>query len=149
MAAFTELFIDAGSDFREVISIIDDTTGLKLNLAAYNVTSQIRRSYYSRNPSANFDCSVADIQTGNVNLLLPGSISYGMRPGTYVFDVVAENSGYRSRIMEGIIILTPAVTRSMTTPTSNGGDDIVIITSDYPGLNFSEYRDSGYITIVV
>lgn len=110
MAGFTELYIDIGSDFNTIISVIDDTTRSYLNLAAYNVSSQIRKSYYSRNPTANFICSVVDAANGNVNLQLAGNTSANIKPGSYVFDVLAKTAGVYTRVLEGIIIFNPSVT---------------------------------------
>lgn len=111
MSAFVELFIDAGSDFLTTISVADESTGEALDLTTYNVTSQIRRSYYSRNPSANFNCSLVDATMGNVSLDLVGTISANMKPGFYVFDVMGELDGTHNRFVEGIITITPGVTR--------------------------------------
>lgn len=108
MAAFTEFVIDAGSDFLTTISIQDETTGDPVDLSSYNVSSQIRRSYYSRNPTANFICTISG---ANVSLDLAGTVTANMKPGFYVFDVVGVILGTQNRFIEGIITITPGVTR--------------------------------------
>lgn len=111
MAGYTEITIDSGSDYSTDITVIDSTTGVALNLATYNVSSQLRRSYYSRNPTANFVCTITDSANGNINIALTGANTANITPGKYVFDVLASKSGSSLRVIEGLVIITPRVTR--------------------------------------
>ena len=111
MAGYSELIIDAGADFNSDISLVDDNTGLYVNLASYNVTSQIRKSYYSRNPTANFVCTISDSTNGNISISLTGGVTANITPGRYVFDVKAVALGTIIRVLEGIVTITPSVTR--------------------------------------
>ena len=58
MAAFTELFIDQGATFNSVITLSDDVTNADVNVAGYTIRSQMRRSYYSANATANLTCTI-------------------------------------------------------------------------------------------
>ena len=111
MAGFTEIFIDAGASFNTEIAIRDSQTGVGLNLATYTVTSQIRKSYYSRNPTANFTCTITDSSNGNVEISLSGVQTGNITPGKYVYDVRANSGSSVFRVVEGIVIITPSVTR--------------------------------------
>ena len=111
MANYTELFIDTGSDFGIDLTVTNDFNGAGLNLSGYNVSSQIRRSYYSRNPTANFTCNVADVSNGVVTLTLSGPASANVTPGVYVFDVKANAANSSLRLLEGIITFSPNSTR--------------------------------------
>jgi len=53
MAAYVELYMDQGASYNNIINITDDVTNAYVNVSGYTVTSQMRRSYYSANPSAN------------------------------------------------------------------------------------------------
>jgi hypothetical protein len=55
MAAITNLYIDAGSDY-SIIVTVSDSTGSIINLSGYTVKSQIRKSY-SSSIAYNFDAT--------------------------------------------------------------------------------------------
>lgn len=112
MAAYVELYIDQGANFRNVININDDTTGLPANIAGYTITSQMRRSYISANASANITCNISNSANGEVTLTLDANTTANLREGKYVFDVKAvDPTSFTSRFLEGIITITPQVTR--------------------------------------
>lgn len=112
MAAYVELYMDQGADFYNSITIIDDVTNATVNISGYSVSSQMRRSYYSANATANITCTVVNAAAGNVSMYLPSSNTSVIRPGRYLFDVEATDVGGRvTRILEGIINVTPGVTR--------------------------------------
>jgi hypothetical protein len=56
MTAYVELYMDQGTTFNNVINITDDVTNSAVNIAGYSITSQMRKSYYSANASANIIC---------------------------------------------------------------------------------------------
>jgi len=112
MAAFVELFIDQGTTFTSVINITDDITNDTLNIIDYSIISQIRRSYYSANISGNLVCTITDAGNGEVTLAMSAANTANMKPGRYVFDVkMTSGANVTSRILEGIINVTPQVSR--------------------------------------
>jgi hypothetical protein len=112
MAAYVELYMDQGTTFNNIINITDDVTNAYVNIAGYVVTSQMRRSYYSANATANIVCSITNAANGEVTLSLAAANTANIRPGRYLFDVKSVNtSNVTSRILEGIITVTPQVGR--------------------------------------
>ena len=112
MSAYVELYIDQGSTFNNVINLTDDVTNTPINVANYTVVSQLRRSYYSANISANLVCSITDAANGEITLSLPAANTANIKPGRYVFDVkTIDNSNTTSRVLEGVITVTPSVTK--------------------------------------
>jgi len=109
MAATTNLFIDQGSDFAAEIDLIQDN-GDPLNLAQANVSSQMRRSYYSTVSHA-FTASVFDSANGTIKLEMPAEVSSNIRAGRYVFDVEVQQGPGRTRVLEGIVVVYPEVTK--------------------------------------
>jgi hypothetical protein len=111
MANFAELTIDAGTDYNEIITIQDDGTGNLINLTGYSISSQMRRSYYSVNATANFSCTIVDAANGNVSISLSNSITANINPGRYVYDVKAVTPANSVvRLIEGTATVTPRVT---------------------------------------
>lgn len=112
MTAYVELYMDQGATFNNVINITDDVTNSAVNVSGYVVTSQMRRSYYSANISANITCSITNASQGEITLSLPASVTANLKPGRYLFDVKSvDTSNVVSRILEGIITVTGQVSR--------------------------------------
>lgn len=112
MAAFTELYLDQGATFNNVIYLTDDLTNTPINVAGYMVSSQMRRSYYSINASATFTCSITDAPNGEITLSMTHGQTANIKAGRYLFDVeVTDTSNVVSRVVEGIITVTPQITR--------------------------------------
>jgi hypothetical protein len=112
MAAYVELYIDQGTTFSNIINITDDTTNTPVNIQGYIVSSQMRRSYYSANPSANIICTVTNAPEGEVTMSMTAANTSNIKAGRYLFDVeTIDTVGNVSRILEGIITITPQITR--------------------------------------
>lgn len=111
MAGFVELYLDQGTDFTSTINVSDDVTNEYVNVAGYAVTSHLRRSYYSTNASASFTCSLGNTALGEIVLSMDSDTSANLKPGRYVFDVLADSGISKTRLLEGIITISPRVTR--------------------------------------
>lgn len=109
---FIELFLDQGADFNHIIYLKDDLSNEPINVAGYIVSSQMRRSFYSQNASANIVCTITDATQGEISLSLIAEVTADLVPDRYVFDVlVRDPGGILTRVLEGRITVTPSVTR--------------------------------------
>lgn len=112
MAAYVELFMDQGTTFSNIINLTDDVTNTPINVYGYTVTSQMRRSFYSANISANIVCTVTNASNGEITMTMTPANTANIKPGRYVFDVKTTTStNIVSRVLEGMIIVTPQVTK--------------------------------------
>ena len=114
MAEYVELFIDQGSDFFTTINLNDDNTNLPQNVSSYVVTSSMRRSLLSPNASSNLVCTLSDASNGEITIKMSASNTANLRAGQYFFDVKVRDTGayYEySRLVEGVIFVTPSITR--------------------------------------
>lgn len=112
MSAYVELYIDQGTNFNNIINITDDVTNDYINVYGYIITSQLRRSYYSENPSANLICTITDAANGEVTLSMNAANTSLLKPGRFLFDVKSmDTNQVTSRLIEGIIAVTPGVTK--------------------------------------
>ncbi len=111
MAAYVELYVDQGTTFNNIINITDDVTNTPINIAGYTITSQLRRSYYSANITANITCAISNVANGEIVMSMTAANTANIKPGRYVFDVLTVDTyNSTSRILEGIITVTPSVT---------------------------------------
>ena len=112
MAAFVELYVDQGTTFTNTITLNDDSTNANVNISGYLIRSQMRRSYYSTNATANFVCTITDSEYGVIEMSLDAANTANIKAGRYVFDVeMQDTANVVTRILEGIITVTPGVTR--------------------------------------
>lgn len=110
MAGYIELSIDKGADFETVIRISDDDTGANVNIASYNVQSQMRRSYYAAN-AVPFTVTKTDAGNGEFTLALNSANTSNLKSGKYLFDVIYTVDSATTRFLEGIVHINPSVTR--------------------------------------
>ena len=109
MATRVNILIDQGTDFTTSVNLTDNN-GAQLNLTGMTAASQIRKTHSSSN-ATNFTTSLAN-NTGTLTLSLNNSVTSSMSAGRYVYDVeLTDSSNVVSRILEGIVTVTPEVTR--------------------------------------
>ena len=112
MAAYVELYMDQGADFNNIINLTDDLTNATVNLSGYSVRSQMRRSYYSANPTSNITCTISNSSNGEITMSVTAANTSNIKAGRYLFDLETEDgNGFVTRVLEGIITVTPQVTR--------------------------------------
>lgn len=109
--AYVELYVDQGSDFYTTMDLTNDD-GTPMGVAGYSFTGQIRKSYYSSNPTANLVIGIINGPNGNLNIAMSSAVTSNMAAGRYVYDIkMVDTSNVAIRIMEGIVTVTPQVTR--------------------------------------
>jgi hypothetical protein len=109
MATRVNIVIDQGTDFETSINLTD-SNGAQLDLTDMTAASQIRKTHSSSN-AVNFTTALANA-TGTLSLSLNNSVTANMSSGRYVYDVeLTDGSNVVSRILEGVVTVTPEVTR--------------------------------------
>lgn len=104
--------MEQGADFQAVIKLYQDNVSA-LNLTGYTGVAQMRRSYDSVSSSAILAVSIPIPANGEIYLTLSAVSSSSIRYGRYLYDVLITDtsSGIKTRAVEGIITVTPSVTR--------------------------------------
>lgn len=108
MATTANLVIDQGTTFTTTINLTNDD-GSEKDLTDYTVSSQIRKSYYTSTYTA-FSTSKADL-AGEITLSLTATQTSALKAGRYVYDLEITSSEETVRVIEGIVTVTPEVTR--------------------------------------
>lgn len=107
---YTELFLEQGATFNTSITI-DDISGLPFDLAGFTGSSQMRKSYYSSTAAAEFTVTTGP-DAGVINLALTSAATANIASGRYLYDVYISNGDIRTRVLEGIVNVTPQVTKA-------------------------------------
>lgn len=108
MATKANLVIDQGATFSTDLTLTDEN-GDALLLNGYTANSQLRKWYTSTNAVA-FSTAI-NTQSGVISLSLTSNQTSSLAAGRYVYDVEIDNGSTISRVVEGIITVTPNVTR--------------------------------------
>jgi hypothetical protein len=111
-AGYQELFLEKGSTFSTTITL-DDIYGVPYDLTGLEVKSQVRKSYYSANTTAEFTVTIPTPTDGSIILLLDSTTTSNISPGRYVYDVLLRDNVANTvtRVLEGIVNVNPQVTR--------------------------------------
>jgi len=108
MAGITNIVIDQGTTFDLTINVTADD-GSPTDLTDYTISSQIRKSYYTSTYTA-FTTGKVNL-TGEITLSLTPTQTSALKAGRYVYDVEMASSDETVRVIEGIVTVTPEVTR--------------------------------------
>ena len=110
MATKANLVVDQGTTFSTTLTLTDDY-GDPLILSGFTVSSQLRKWYTSSNSVA--FATASNTSTGTITLSLSSNQTSSLVAGRYVYDVelTETSSDAVSRIVEGIVTVTPQVTR--------------------------------------
>lgn len=107
MAIKANLIIDQGTDYSTTITLTDEQDSV-IDLAGYTANAQMKKTYTSSN-SVTFTTVVSAAQ-GLVTLSLTDTQTANITPGRYVYDVILTINSTTTRIVEGIVTVTPRVT---------------------------------------
>lgn len=109
MARKNNLVIDQGSTFSTNLVALTDENGDVIPLSGYTANSQLRK-WYTSNNSVAFSTSI-NVDSGVITLSLSSNQTSNLVAGRYVYDVEISNGSVISRVSEGIVTVTPNVTR--------------------------------------
>lgn len=111
MATISNLYIDQGSDFGAIVTL-QNQDGTPIDLSVYTVKSQFRKSYQS-SVAVTFTVTVFNATQGKIRIQLSADASSNVAAGRYLYDVeiTSTTTGEKRRVLEGIVVLTPEITR--------------------------------------
>jgi len=109
VAIKANIVIDQGTTFATTIDVTDEDSNI-VNLTGFTGAAQLRKHYTSTAQTA-FTVSIT-ANTGVVSLSLSANVTNNVAAGRYVYDCeLTDAAGTVSRLIEGIVTVTPGVTR--------------------------------------
>ena len=109
MATVSNVVIDQGTTFSLELNLTNDDTTAK-DLTNYTVTSQMRKSYEATTATRFTTAKVN--ATGQITISLTAAEPAAGTAGRYVYDIEIASSSETLRVLEGIVTVTPNVTRA-------------------------------------
>lgn len=108
MASKVNILIDQGATFNTSYTFVNDIDE-PIDFTYYTANSQMRKSYTSSKSYA-FDVSLNS--NGMIILSMSSNTTNSIVAGRYLYDLeVQDLNGVRSRLVEGIVTVTPQITR--------------------------------------
>jgi hypothetical protein len=107
MAVKTNIVIDQGTDFNSSFTFTDESDE-PIDFSIYTANSQLRKTYTS---SISYTFQTSLTNNGIIILSMNAATTSNLSPGRYVYDLEVEAAGVRSRLVEGVVTVTPQVTR--------------------------------------
>ncbi|CAB4125423.1 hypothetical protein UFOVP58_135 [uncultured Caudovirales phage] len=108
MAISSNLFIDQGTAFSVVVDINNDN-GTNFDLTSYTALAQIRRTY-GTTTAINFTATI-NVVNSTVTLSLTPAQTAALS-GRYVYDLIITSTGTATRVVQGVVVVDPSVTRA-------------------------------------
>lgn len=106
------LVINAGSDFSQSFTLEGTNTNSAFNLTNYTISAQMRKWAGSSTATTFTTSKIAPYTSGKILLSLTAAQTQDLKPGRYVYDVVIQdNYNVKTRVIEGMVLITEGVTR--------------------------------------
>lgn len=109
MAQIQNIYIDQGTTF-SLSLIVSDQNGDPKDLTDYTAAAQMRKSYYT-NTAINFNSGVTMPEEGEVTIALTAEETSAIKAGRYVYDIEIQSELETVRVLEGIVVVNPEVTK--------------------------------------
>jgi len=111
MATTYNLFLDQGTTFKSNVTI-RTSSGSVRDISGYTPRSQFRRDYKSANGTS-FVATIPVGSDGNVFLTLDANTTANITATRYLYDIeiVNDSNGDVERAAEGVLVVTPEITR--------------------------------------
>jgi len=108
MAQKVNIVIDQGTTFNTDYTFTDEND-TPIDFSTYQGRSQMRKTYTS---STSYAFTVSLGNTGIISLSMNAATTSSITAGRYLYDLeVVDSSNVISRLVEGIVTVTPEITR--------------------------------------
>jgi hypothetical protein len=108
MATVNNIVIDQGTTFSFTFNLTN-ADGSAKDLSSYSVAAQVRKSYYT-STKVDFTTDKVDLE-GEITISLTSTQTSNLKAGRYVYDIEIDDGSETIRVLEGIVTVTPEVTR--------------------------------------
>jgi hypothetical protein len=100
------ILMDQGATFATTFNLVDSSNNA-LDLSYFSSEAQMRINYSSQNAYTFFANSFSN---GSIVISMNAATTTSIPSGRYVYDVkLTDNAGNVSRVVEGMVTVTPAV----------------------------------------
>jgi deoxyribose-phosphate aldolase len=110
VATETNLYIDQGTDFLKT-ETVGDGSGTLADLEGYVVKSQMRK-YYGSSSGYTFTGGIFSMEDSMIYISMDKDQTRDIPAGRYLYDIeITSPDGERIRVLEGVVTVTPEITK--------------------------------------
>jgi hypothetical protein len=106
----SNLSINVGATFDQSFTLADAASDSVLDLTGYAHSAALRKHFLATT-STPFQTTVSDPTTGVISVSMGSTLTSTLKPGRYVYDLVIETGGTKTRAVEGTVLVRGGVTR--------------------------------------
>jgi hypothetical protein len=106
----SNLSINVGATFSQSFTLADAASDSVLDLTGYAHSAALRKHFLATT-STPFQTTVSDPTTGVISVSMGSTLTSTLKPGRYVYDLVIETGGTKTRAVEGTVLVRGGVTR--------------------------------------
>lgn len=104
------MLIEQGATFSTTVNV-EDSAGAAINLAGFSASSQMRKSYYATSNTI-ITSTITGNANGEITMSMTAANTANLTSGRQVFDLlITAPNGDKTRVIEGIIVVSPGVTK--------------------------------------
>jgi hypothetical protein len=104
------LLIEQNATFSTTVNVVD-SAGAAVNLYGYSASTKMRKSYYATSATI-ITSTITGNANGEITLSMTAANTANLTPGRSVFDLlITAPNGTKTRVIEGIIVISPGVTQ--------------------------------------
>jgi hypothetical protein len=104
------LLIEQNATFSTTVNVVD-SAGAAVNLYGYSASTQMRKSYYATSFTT-ITSTITGNANGEITLSMTAANTANLTAGRQVFDLlITSPTGIKTRVIEGIIVISPGVTQ--------------------------------------
>ena len=111
MTTRANLVLNQGDTFSTTLNLTDDN-GFPLNLVGFTASAAMKK-WYASNVAFAFNTSINN-SLGTITLEMDANVTANIFSGRYVYDVDITDGISTTRIVEGLITVSPGVTAANT-----------------------------------
>lgn len=99
------IVISSGSDFTQTFDLEGSDTNSPANLTGFDAYSQMKK-HAGSSTAVNFTTSIFSPATlGRLSINLTSSETSTLKPGRYLYDIVIQRAGVKTRVIEGMVLV--------------------------------------------
>ncbi len=104
------MLIEQNATFSTTVNVVD-SAGAAVNLYGYSASTQMRKSYYATSFTT-ITSTITGNANGEITLSMTAANTANLTPGRQVFDLlITSPTSVKTRVIEGIIVISPGVTQ--------------------------------------
>lgn len=106
----SNLSVNVGATFDQSFTLADASSDSALDLTGYAHSAALRKHFLATT-STPFQTTVTDAAGGVISVSMGSTLTSTLKPGRYVYDLVIETGGTKTRVVEGTVLVRGGVTR--------------------------------------